>query len=252
VKDVDCYCAMLRILSRRAGLRTQIPASLQILFPKPRYASTTQNSEKPTLVHAIQHPAPSVLSRWLLPRFPRTYWTAKFLIAILGMSLGFHIFTEYFFLVGESYGISMLPTLNSTGDWLIMSKHYRRGRGVEVGDLVSFKHPMREDTRSVKRVIGMSGDFVLRDSPDTSGVMIQVGHGRQAHGRHDLTERQVPEGHCYVVGDNLKYSRDSRMFGPLPLALVKGRVIGRFSFDRPWPEFFERGLNPTSTDEDAD
>lgn len=42
------------------------------------------------------------------------------------------------------------------------------------------------------------------------------------------------------------------MFGPLPLALIKGRVIARFSFRHPWPEFFERGLNPTSNDEDVD
>jgi len=62
----------------------------------------------------------------------------------------------------------------------------------------------------------------------------------------------VPQGHCYVVGDNLKYSRDSRMFGPLPLALIKGRVIARFSFSWPWPEFFDRGLNPAGTDEEVD
>lgn len=37
---------------------------------------------------------------------------------------------------------------------------------------------------------------------------------------------QVPEGHCWVAGDNLEWSRDSRVFGAVPLALVKGKVLG--------------------------
>ena len=93
---------------------------------------------------------------------------------VLGFILGVHIFIEYFYSIGPSYGISMLPTLYSTGDWLIMSKIYRKGRGIKIGDLVSFKHPLSEDTRAVKRVIGMPGDFVLRDTPGTSDLMIQV------------------------------------------------------------------------------
>ena len=37
--------------------------------------------------------------------------------------------------------------------------------------------------------------------------------------------RQVPEGHIWLEGDNLPWSRDSREFGPVPLALVIGKVI---------------------------
>ncbi len=42
---------------------------------------------------------------------------------------------------------------------------------------------------------------------------------------------QVPQGHCWVTGDNLKHSRDSRLFGPLPLALIRGKVLARWV---PW------------------
>lgn len=167
---------MLRLASPRLSLGLSRIPRLSARTREFRHASS-KRIPKPDIVNAIKNPAPSVLAKALLPRFPRTYWFAKFTIAFLGVALGFHIFTEYFFWTGESYGISMLPTINSTGDWLLMSRYYRRGRDVGVGDLVSFKHPMREDTRSVKRVIGMAGDFVLRDSPDTSGVMIQVGNG---------------------------------------------------------------------------
>jgi len=44
---------------------------------------------------------------------------------------------------------------------------------------------------------------------------------------------QVPQGHCWVVGDNLPWSRDSRHFGPLPVALIKGKVIAKAL---PWSE----------------
>lgn len=44
---------------------------------------------------------------------------------------------------------------------------------------------------------------------------------------------QVPEGHCWIVGDNLPASRDSRQFGPLPLALVQGKVVAKIL---PWKE----------------
>ncbi|CRK15519.1 hypothetical protein BN1723_010690 [Verticillium longisporum] len=38
---------------------------------------------------------------------------------------------------------------------------------------------------------------------------------------------RVPEGHCWIVGDNLPSSRDSRTFGPLPLASIHGKVIAK-------------------------
>ncbi len=40
-----------------------------------------------------------------------------------------------------------------------------------------------------------------------------------------LMQVVVPEGHMWVQGDNLVLSRDSREYGPVPLALVKGRVV---------------------------
>ncbi|KAJ0610820.1 putative signal peptidase I [Helianthus annuus] len=35
---------------------------------------------------------------------------------------------------------------------------------------------------------------------------------------------RVPEGHCWVEGDNSAFSSDSRTYGPIPLGLIRGRV----------------------------
>lgn len=54
---------------------------------------------------------------------------------------------------------------------------------------------------------------------------------------------KIPQGHCWVVGDNLDASRDSRMFGPMPMALIKGKVIAKVL---PWNErrWIENELKP--------
>lgn len=68
----------------------------------------------------------------------------------------------------------MMPTIFSFGEWVWISKYYRRGRDVEVGDLVSFKSPIRDGEHAIKRVIGLPGDFVLMNTPGKSDAMIQV------------------------------------------------------------------------------
>ncbi|KAM0722680.1 hypothetical protein Q7P37_002121 [Cladosporium fusiforme] len=215
-------------------------------LPTLRRAST-RPSAKSQIKQAFTNPAPPVLAR-----YPRVYHVARTVKVFVGLVLGLHIFAEYFFTLSQAEGISMLPTVNGTGDWLLLSKRYRRGRDIEVGDLVSFKHPVDEGVFGVKRVIGMPGDFVLRDSPDTSGAMIQVS-GTRARGEYvqlliDLM--QIPEGHCYVVGDNLKYSRDSRMFGPLPLGLIKAKVTGILSTSElKWSNLKDDGLRSYSPED---
>ncbi|GBG72033.1 hypothetical protein CBR_g10968 [Chara braunii] len=56
----------------------------------------------------------------------------------------------------------------------------------------------------VKRLIALQGDWV------------------SVPGTYDIT--QVPKGHCWVEGDNPMVSSDSKAFGPVPLALLEGRV----------------------------
>lgn len=69
-----------------------------------------------------------------------------------------------------------------------------------------------------------------------------------------MDTKQIPDGHCYIVGDNLTWSRDSRMFGPLPLALIRAKVIGRLTTlnEYSWENFDNEGLKPANTFEDEE
>ncbi|KAI9678630.1 MAG: hypothetical protein M1817_005687 [Caeruleum heppii] len=87
-----------------------------------------------------------------------------------------HLFLEYFYTPKGTYGPSMLPTINLRDDWVIISRLYSRGKGIEVGDVISLLHPMVPGEAAVKRVLGMPGDFVLRDTPGKGqDLMLQVG-----------------------------------------------------------------------------
>lgn len=114
----------------------------------------------------------------------------------------------------------MLPTLNFTGDFVHANKLCRRGRGCGVGDMIIANKPTDPEQRVCKRITGMPGDLVL---VDPSG------------GDYD-NYIQVPKGHCWVTGDNLSQSLDSRSYGVLPLALIKGKVVAAHSanFEFKW------------------
>lgn len=88
--------------------------------------------------------------------------------------LGIHVFYSYFYSFDICSGVSMLPTIFSFGEWVCISKYYRRGRGMVVGDLVSFKSPIKDGEQAIKRIIGLPGDFVLMNTPGKSDAMIQV------------------------------------------------------------------------------
>ena len=64
----------------------------------------------------------------------------------------------------------MLATMSVRGDSVLILRTYRRGRGIQVGDVVNFQHPLFPRIGVVKRVGGMPGDLVCKDG----GKMIQV------------------------------------------------------------------------------
>jgi signal peptidase I len=53
----------------------------------------------------------------------------------------------------------------------------------------------------------------------------------------DFEKIKVPEHHCFVLGDNRNNSIDSRDFGPVPLATIKGRADYIYWPSMDWSHF---------------
>ncbi|KAK5627393.1 hypothetical protein RRF57_003108 [Xylaria bambusicola] len=140
-----------------------------------------------------------------------------------------HVVWAYGVSIGSGWGPSMLPTFLIMDEWFITDKRYRRGRGIQVGDCVAYSIPVEPGQEGLKRVMGMPGDYVLLNTPPSSSRAGDSGVDRAGRSVRNEDMIQVPEGHCYIVGDNLPWSRDSRDFGPIPLALIKGKIIARGS-----------------------
>ncbi|EMS55888.1 Mitochondrial inner membrane protease subunit 1 [Triticum urartu] len=62
------------------------------------------------------------------------------------------------------------------------------------GEVVVFVSPSDHRSRTIKRLIGLPGDWI--SVPDKEEI------------------RKIPEGHCWVEGDNGSASWDSRSYGP--------------------------------------
>lgn len=76
------------------------------------------------------------------------------------------------------------------------------------GDVVMLRSPTDPHRLLVKRLIATEGDWL--SVPSNAGSKIV----------------KIPQGRCWIEGDNSDHSEDSRSaFGPVPLGLIEGRVM---------------------------
>ncbi|KAH7883768.1 LexA/Signal peptidase [Phlebopus sp. FC_14] len=130
-----------------------------------------------------------------------------------------HLFKENIGSPCFSYGPSMLPTLETEGEVLIESIITHRLAPLARGEIVSLKSPYDPNKFICKRVIGLPGDIVCVDPTGLAAPSME----------HVV----VPKGHVWIAGDNLALSTDSRDYGPVAMALIRGRIVARiFPFSR--------------------
>jgi signal peptidase I len=127
--------------------------------------------------------------------------------------------------------------------WLVPHKQIKRK------DIIVFKWPLNLKQDFVKRVIGLEGEKVeirakqlyINDKPIDEPYKIHKDspayakddqyHYDQAIGAN-YGPVIVPNGHLFVMGDNRDDSADSRTWGFVPLANIKGRPwIIYFSYE---------------------
>ncbi|XP_031702615.1 mitochondrial inner membrane protease subunit 1 isoform X3 [Anarrhichthys ocellatus] len=119
--------------------------------------------------------------------------------SVLGKTLGFVGYTV-------QYGCIAHCAFDYIGELVVCS-----GPSMEptiVNHDIVFSERMSRQLYKIQKVIGLEGDKVCTSSPS------------------DLFKAHtyVPKGHVWLEGDNLRNSNDSRSYGPVPYALIRGRV----------------------------
>jgi len=181
----------------------------------------------------------SILIAAILALFIRTFVFQAFKIPTGSMEenllVGDHILVNKF-----AYG----PTATPLERWLLPVDDLDRK------DVVVFRAPQEPDKDFIKRVIGMPGEEV----EVTDGVVYVDGepleepyanHTAAYGGRHNDSPgvEEVPEGEFYMLGDNRDHSRDSRYWGTVPRALIKGKAMMVYwSYDAATDAYMTTGL----------
>ncbi|KAL3508815.1 hypothetical protein ACH5RR_028216 [Cinchona calisaya] len=141
--------------------------------------------------------------------FSQSALVAKFLCLL-------HLTNNYLCSPVLVYGPSMLPTLNLTGDVLLVEHLSTKMGKVGPGDVVVVRSPENPRKSVTKRIVAMEGETVT--------FLVEPGLSDRSH------TVLVPKGHVWIQGDNIHSSRDSRQFGPIPYGLIVGKA-----FCRVWP-----------------
>jgi signal peptidase I len=146
------------------------------------------------------------------------------------------------------------PTLSSFDRALLPVREIRRG------DIVVFKYPDEPERDFIKRVIGLPGDtlelrskkvYVNGQPLDEPYVhfLTPASDGSEFTSM-DVRERYgpvtVPPDQYFVMGDNRDNSQDSRYWGFLPRAHVKGKALMIYwSYESGRDDYVEDGLGAT-------
>ena len=121
---------------------------------------------------------------------------------------------------------SMAPTLQ-TGDRFIANMRAYRARSPERTEIIVFE-TLEEQTRLVKRVIAVGNDTL---EIDERGVWV---NGKKLDEPYLATidpkltrfgPKKIPAGEFFVMGDDRMNSYDSRHYGPVKRAQIKGRPL---------------------------
>ncbi len=160
-------------------------------------------------------------TRYVHPERRRSRNWALILFGSLAM---FFVVQRHMIGAGIVTDISMFPTLRE-GSYFLINKYIYHMRRPRRGEIVIFRKSPMETEYYVKRLVALGGEEV-----SLSGGRVLV-NGRTleelyAHGptHPDMEKLVVPEGYCFLLGDNRSDSEDSRHFGCVALDRIEGKL----------------------------
>ena len=192
-----------RVASRGAALIPRRPLAGRARRPKRRDPAKPPPNKPP------ETSKPPPWTGWWKDEAPpdgesvgRTLWgLAKFGFYFWGV-------TTYVVDLTLCTGPSMEPTLNANSDLVLLDRVSPRLGRIATGDIVVADSPTRPGETVCKRVAAVAGERV------PGSFFADV----------------VPPGCVWLLGDNRRNSTDSRIYGPVPTDVIKGRVVLRV-----WP-----------------
>jgi signal peptidase I len=125
----------------------------------------------------------------------------------------------------------MAPTLHG-GDHIIVDKFWYGQETMQRGDIIVFKSKDPGGTNFVMRVIGLPGDkveirdnkLVLNGEPQAEPYAFVDSDAPPYPENANLPKVKVPEDSFYVLGDDRRRARDSRLFGSIPMSHLRGQA----------------------------
>jgi signal peptidase I len=193
-----------------------------------------------------------VKKNYKLAKIVKSFWEfSKVVIISLAIIIPIRTFIFQPFFV---QGASMEPNFHD-GEYLIVNEFgYKKTvigtgekgfftvepfREIERKDVIVFRSPKNPDEYFIKRVIGLAGDKIeIQDGDvviyneqnpdggilDESGYLTKMLHKTECFNQCVF---EIPEGEFLVMGDNRKYSSDSRAWGLLSEDYIIGKVLLR-------------------------